>query len=94
MPQGLQVWNEFGTLILDTNDPTGVILGVHLFNGGASGTGGNITVPGLSLGRPFTVLRGTWFTDPLITISGTVISWQFTQFVPSSLVYELIYGYF
>lgn len=94
MPQGLQVWNASGQLIVDTNSPSGVIIGVHTFNGAAAGAGGSISVPQLALGTPFWVLRGSWFVDPSISVSGTTISWTFTQFVPSSIVYELIYGYF
>ena len=94
MPQGMQVWDASGNLIMDTNTPSGVILGVHSFSGGAAGTGGSVVIPELALGNPFHVLRGSWFVDPEITISGTTISWTFSSYVPSAITYELIYGYF
>jgi hypothetical protein len=94
MPQGLQVWDDTGVLVRDTNTPSGVIAGVYSFPGGAAGTGGSVVIPALALGQPFHVLRGTWFRDPAITISGTTISWTFSTAVPALIIYEIIYGYF
>jgi hypothetical protein len=59
-----------------------------------AGGSGNISVPDLALGNPFVVLRGSWFTDPVISISGTTITWTFSATVPGAVAYSLIYGYF
>lgn len=96
MPQGLQVWNSAGQLIVDTNNALGVILGVHTITKSAGN--GSLSVPNLALGTPFfTLITSTGSFFPVIAISGTTISWTYDAFVasvePGGSTYTILYGY-
>lgn len=76
MPQGLQIWNADGSVQLDTSIRTGVELGSITFT-----AAGSAVVPKFALGEPFFLLNkfGLWdtgiYTKPVVSISGTTISW-------------------
>lgn len=97
MPQGLQVWNAAGNLIVDTNTSLGIILGTHTIT--KSSGNGSLIVPNLALGTPFflfVAVTASFF--PAISISGTTISWVYDAFVnsvePGSSTYTILYGYY
>jgi len=50
MPQGLQIWNADGVLILDTNDRVGTFLGATTI---FAGVDGSVTNTGFALGSFF-----------------------------------------
>lgn len=79
MPQGLQLRNASGQLILDTNDVTSTT--VAQFNTGTSD--GSYTVPGLT-DIPGTIVLhrssrngGLFYAYPTLTRSGNTFSWTF-----------------
>ena len=78
MPQGLQVWDQFGTLILDTNMRLGRILGTATIGT----TNGSVSDSNLSTGSPFwIVINESAFgmgEQPEITFAGTTLSWTWT----------------
>lgn len=78
MPVGLQTWNEFGVMTLDTNDRLTRVIGVipywWLVAGGSYDFG-----PALYTGITFWTLQfksGDWnAVDPIVTQSGTTLYW-------------------
>ena len=96
MPQGLQVWDSSGNLIVDTNSSLGVILGTHTITKSAGN--GSLSVGDLSLGTPFfTVITSTGTFYPIVSVSGSTISWTYDLFAqiyePGTSTYTILYGY-
>jgi len=93
MPQGLQIWDASGNLILDTSSHIGRVLGVATLTGG---TNGSVTDANFSTGTPFWHLQpnATYPTKlPDITISGTTLNWNFQAgYTWSGMSFKLIYG--
>lgn len=50
MPQGLQVWDASGNLILDISERVGKFLGIATITAGVNGS---VTNAGFALGQPF-----------------------------------------
>lgn len=81
MPQGFQVWDASGNLIVDTNTHLGRVLGIHT----VTTASGNFSHAGFSQGTPFAVAGSEagdqsgnpWAFTPDITIVGTTLSWDF-----------------
>lgn len=83
MPHGLQTWDAAGVLSFDTDTITGRYLG-SVFTGTANGS---VVVPGFTTGTPwFFCAKGTTAGDttvvcvPFVSVSGTTLSWSFTDF--------------
>lgn len=90
VPQGLQVWDENGNIILDTDDMLGKVLGVRAINAAS----GSITDARLTEGQPFyafyTSEPAQWFGEgPMrVSISGSTISWSaWSRFSSAFLAY-------
>lgn len=78
MPAGVQVFDEAGTLKVSLGDRIGRFTGSVVTNG----VDGSITIPGTKTGEPFFILTQLenpigWFSPPLVTISGSTISWTY-----------------
>ena len=96
MPQGFQVWDAAGALILDTNSMLGRILGTVA----ASGSTGSIDHGGLTTGRPFYVCvssdngTGVGVMYPNVTISGSTLSWSYDgggQSIGTAIIFFGVY---
>ena len=84
MPQGLQVWDAAGNMLVDTTTWMSQVLGS--FELPADHAAGSTTDAGLATGRPFVVVLpyegnlGAESTgNPIanqVTVSGTTISWN------------------
>lgn len=85
MPQGLQIWDENGNLILDATTKI-----ARIYQTFASGTAnGSVNVPELGDGgEPFAFVEDNSADLPLaqvycypnVNIVGTTVSWQFVDF--------------
>lgn len=91
MPQGLQVWNSAGQLIIDTPTNIGKILGYTTITAGVSG---NIADAKFALGTPFwsAINQGSdsYGASPVITYNAGLTRLEWT----SSAAYDhiLVYG--
>ncbi|ROL86475.1 hypothetical protein BK640_29310 [Pseudomonas protegens] len=81
MPQGLEVYDENGLLVIAVTDRITKILG-SIDSGLSSGS---LNVPELALGRPW--VRAICYTNgtvneapAAVSLNGTVISWAFTSY--------------
>lgn len=94
MSQGLQVWDANGVTMLDLSTRTGLVIGTI----NASLSNGSFTDARLSAGTPFWIATAAEFaglrTDiPIVTISGTSISWTFRYTDQDARVpVQIIYG--
>ena len=91
MPQGLQIWDASGNLILDTSNRIGRVLGVVTLDGNTSSSETN---DGLLTGTPFymVVFLGSFATySPTISIASNVISWTMPSGAAGNF-YRLVYG--
>lgn len=107
MPQGLQIWNAGGQLVLDTTRRVGSILG-FIDQPIVAGVpyNGSVTDAGFSRGGPFYhIVQYPWednfnsAIDVLVTIVGTTLSWQIAdnQYGSPANVngrVKILYGYF
>lgn len=79
MPQGLEIWNANGDLVLDINSRIGLIIS-HIQTGTVDGS---VTDARLGVGTPFWFCVLNSFTvgyvpvTPTISLSGNTLSWQF-----------------
>lgn len=83
MTYGVQIFDEDGHTLLDTSQRAGRFIGSVETNG----LNGSIVVPEFSQGTPFVVVldNNSTITDiytfrpwlPLVTISGTTLSWNY-----------------
>lgn len=75
MPAGLQIWDENGNVMLDTENRVTRVLGS--FESGTSD--GSLTSEGFSQGTPWHVrlTPDLGLTPPKITVSGNTLSWTF-----------------
>ena len=92
MPQGLQVWDAAGNLILDLTDRLGRLLGIATLT---NPTDGNITDAGFASGTPWFVclpISGGAVSTPQVGVAGNVISWDFIAGGNYATNYKLIYG--
>lgn len=95
MPQGLQIWDAAGNLVLDATSSTGIILGTV-----STGTeNGAVDVPRLAEGNPF------WFVNteglplfnsrlPAVRRSGTTLIWEFLGSGSENMASTISYGIF
>lgn len=86
---GIQIWNDAGNLIVDTSTRLGRI--IEVFDVG-SATPSSRDVPLLVEGEPFAfyVTSGIGGT-PIISISGTVVSWSFPDNFTVGSIYAGVY---
>lgn len=92
MPQGLQVWNAAGVLILDTPMRLGRVLGTASIGN----TNGSVSNALLTTGTPF------WFVyslnanaavyQPVVSVAGSTLSWTWAASgasynTPCALIY-------
>ena len=94
MPQGLQVWDDAGNLIVNTSDYLGKVLGVLTITAGVDD---DITHDGFGLGEPFwqcTSLSSYATHQPTFSFdSGTnTLSWAWEG--RSGADCKLVYGVF
>ena len=92
MPQGLQVWDASGNLILDLTDRLGRILGISTLT---SPTDGSITDAGFASGTPWFIclpISSGAASTPQCSVAGNVISWDFITGGNYATTYKLIYG--
>ncbi|SPA00503.1 putative bacteriophage protein [Cupriavidus taiwanensis] len=78
MPAGLQTFDSAGNLKLSLGDRVGRFTGAVVTNG----ADGSLTIPGTDTGEAFFVLTSLenpmgWFSPPLVSISGSTISWTY-----------------
>lgn len=94
MPQGLQVFDASGNIIVDTSTALGTVLGTHSFVGAALNTSDSISVSGFALGTPFfSMYQSGAGLAPTVTTSGTTLSWIFDQGgVSSGVTFTVIFG--
>ena len=89
MPQGIQIFNGGGALIVDESDRIGMFLG----RVSTGTTAGSITVAEFATRTPLiaTSFAFTGGTPPTITISGTTLSWSWggpsQQWVAATIIY-------
>jgi len=79
VPQGLQVWDEQGQIVLDTNDRLGRVLGQVQFSGDGSITDSRLLDGAGFCFAQFHTPPTEWpATAPLVhvTFSGATMSWQ------------------
>lgn len=92
MPQGVQVWDASGNLIIDITQRLGRVLGVATLT---SPTDGSVTDAGFGTGTPFwaciPVATGRALV-PDLSISGNTLSWDFLTGYSYAPTYRLIYG--
>lgn len=91
MPSGMQMWDPSGNLIIDTSMHLGRILGIASLSGPTNGSQSN---SGLATGTPFwilTCLSASSVRQPVISVSGTTISWDF-EGAGAGLSWRLVYG--
>ena len=90
MPQGLQVWDDSGNLIVDTATRLGRILGVTTI----SASSGTVVNSGFSGGTPFWIAiplaTGDVEHGPDISVSGTTLTYNFNGRPVTS--HRLVYG--
>lgn len=93
MPQGLQIWDAAGSIILDTTDNTGFVLGVLDFTSVAQS--GNITDANFANGTPFYFGQGDLSNSlaiPNISFSGTTMTWTANAYAPyNGFIYYGVY---
>lgn len=107
MPQGLQIWNAAGALVLDTTRRVGTILG-FIDQPIAAGVpyNGNVADAGFARGQPFYhIVQYPWeenfnsAIDVNVTIAANNLSWQIAdnQYGSAANVYgrvKILYGYY
>lgn len=80
----IQIWDETGFQILDTESSVALILGSVLIGGDNQSQSGSFTDSRLPLGRPYSLVTSLEVTGfigyiPTITFSGTTVSWSWPQ---------------
>lgn len=77
MPQGMQIWDPSGKLVLDTAHRLTRMLGV--FDTGV--TDGSMNFPGFTTGTPFYIklTPDLGNAPPVVSISGTTLTWSFNN---------------
>lgn len=96
MPQGLQIWDAAGNIVLDTNYRTARRLGSVV-----TGTSnGSLYIPDFVQGQPFFISEPlldnvAYFVLPNVVISGYTLSWSFpSQEASSRNSMSIAYGVF
>jgi hypothetical protein len=92
MPQGLQVYNASGQLLVDLTDRLSRLLGIATLT---NPTDGNLTDAGFATGTPWWVclpISGGSVSTPAVSIAGNVLSWDFDASGNYATTYKLIYG--
>lgn len=90
MPAGLQVWDASGNLVLDVSDPISRLSGTVSIPAGSTGS---VTVPNAYQGSIWyaVLVNGGSTYSPVVSISGSTISWVpsplFTPAVDAILLY-------
>jgi hypothetical protein len=79
MPQGLQVWDASGNIVIDTSYSIGRMFGVVTINSGNQS--GSLVEAAFATGTPFFICvpneNASWSdgANPVVTISGNTLSW-------------------
>ena len=91
MPQGLEIRDSSGTVILTISDRITRLLGSSSMTGG---TAGSVTNAGFTTGTPFWWASrdagGSFFYDPVITVTSDTMSWTWPN--GGSGNYTVVYG--
>ena len=93
MPQGLQVWNSSGQLIIDTSTSIGKVLGITTITAGVSG---NIADTKFALGTPFWSLINqgpdSYGASPIVSYNSglTRLEWTNSAAYNNLLVYGVL----
>ena len=91
MPSGLQVWNAAGALVFDTPDRMSRIIGITTI--GATDSGSIALPTGMGDYWWFTFPSdGTGFYTPVITVSGSMLSYNPATIFGPAKDCTLIYG--
>lgn len=93
MPQGLQIFDSSGVLILDTTDNTGFVIGFLDF--ASASQSGSLTNANFSSGTPFFFSLSDTNDGPAtpdVSFSGTTMTWTANVYAPFSGV--IYYGVF
>jgi hypothetical protein len=92
MPQGLQVWNAAGQLVLDLADKISRLSGTVTVAAGATGS---LTIPNTSQGTVWyaALVNGGSAYAPVVSVSGSTLQWQPGPMTPAA-GYILLYGVF
>ena len=95
MPQGLQIWDANGVSVLDATTRAGLIIG----NASTGVSDGSVTDSRLGFGTPFWFCTLKSFTVgdipiiPIISFSGTTITWQFPPSYPNGKRKDCLISY-
>lgn len=99
MPQGLQVWDANGNLIIDVTDRLTRVLG-EFYTGTSNGS---VTNPGLTTGTPWWIAIPTTNINVnnnnmakylTFSVSGSTLAWSFGAVYPIQVAinHKVIYG--
>lgn len=101
MAAGLQIWDESGTLMVDTTTAGALLLGEFVTGGANTPQSGSVTEPAFSLGTPFFITipsspidrDGNFVT---VSISGNTLTWSYPSTDSSTIttrpITRIIYG--
>ena len=92
MSQGLQVWDAWGALVMDTTTINGLVIGNFV----TSVSNGSLTDSRLGNGVPFIISAPLFLAPqskpPVIWVSGNTIYWEFPPGSTTNVMSSVIYG--
>lgn len=96
---GLRLWDANGNLMVDTTSAVGIVLGSGIIGGNTTASG-SLVDANLALGVPFAIITYVDWSNmlagvPVITFSGTTLTWQFSATVPTGTTFPatwFLYG--
>lgn len=91
MPQGMQIWNAAGVLVLDLADKVSRLSGTVNIPAGSTGS---VNVPNASQGSIWyaVLVNGGSQYFPIVTISGSTISWSPSTLLTPAVAAVMLYG--
>lgn len=91
MGAGLQVWDAAGHLVMDVADPVSRLSGTASIAAGATGS---VVVPNASQGSIWyaVLVNGGSQYCPVISVSGSTISWSPATILTPAVAAILLYG--
>jgi hypothetical protein len=102
MAAGLQIFDASGAVVVDLSDRPGRILGAASATTSSAtyGNNGSVTDARLANGTPFYIITpffgffGDDFGYPIVTFSGTTMSWNYVDNGNAAFVCTIYYGTF
>lgn len=90
MPQGLQVWDAAGSLIVDTSVKLARLLGVQVV--GVGNPSGNLVDANFAQGTPWYFIIGQLdpYNRPDVSIAGTTLTWTSRGSFTGSIMYGVM----